>query len=363
MKIGWMHYRMPKEDPVARGFFTVAYHLYEGLKATSNIEVIDLGPTNAYKKHIRRLGLSCIFHFAPPHAFKPVTWAVNHLYTMWEAPVLNPDLIPILQNVNGHLFVPSQFNRATFLKEAGVQAVAVPLGVSRAYMDTNGDRNLMVGPGTGRKRILFVGAPNPRKGYHFLPAAFRLALNGRQNEAQIYIKTMAAKGEPQAEQRPYNDDRMIFDTRDLSIPEMARLYESADVFIFPSLGEGFGLPPLEAMASGCLVVSTRAGGLAEFITHTTAVVIALDKKVPMRYGAEWEAKAPSIESIAFSLKFALDRWGTPGAEAIRRHGIRTARGYHWEKTLALIMSVIIGQPVAIPKELVHEENQILGVSV
>jgi glycosyltransferase involved in cell wall biosynthesis len=47
--------------------------------------------------------------------------------------------------------------------------------------------------------------------------------------------------------------------------ELTALYGAADAFIFPSLYEGFGLPPLEAFACGCPVVSSNATSLAEVV--------------------------------------------------------------------------------------------------
>ena len=49
----------------------------------------------------------------------------------------------------------------------------------------------------------------------------------------------------------------------VSTPELHELYRSASVLAFPSLYEGFGLPPLEAMASGCPVAASRAGSIPE----------------------------------------------------------------------------------------------------
>ncbi|BCW67711.1 hypothetical protein NicSoilB4_24740 [Arthrobacter sp. NicSoilB4] len=46
-------------------------------------------------------------------------------------------------------------------------------------------------------------------------------------------------------------------------PELIELYRKAKCLVFPSLYEGFGLPPLEAMASGCPVASSTAGSLPE----------------------------------------------------------------------------------------------------
>ncbi|MDJ0350968.1 glycosyltransferase family 1 protein [Cryobacterium sp. PH29-G1] len=56
------------------------------------------------------------------------------------------------------------------------------------------------------------------------------------------------------------------DRRGLVEPdELLRLYQSAAALVFPSLYEGFGLPPLEAMASGCPVAASNAGSLPEVV--------------------------------------------------------------------------------------------------
>ncbi len=47
--------------------------------------------------------------------------------------------------------------------------------------------------------------------------------------------------------------------------ELHYIYHSAEVFVFPSLYEGFGIPPLEAMASGCPVVSSNTSSLPEVV--------------------------------------------------------------------------------------------------
>jgi glycosyltransferase involved in cell wall biosynthesis len=46
--------------------------------------------------------------------------------------------------------------------------------------------------------------------------------------------------------------------------DMAAFYNRCDVFVFPSLAEGFGLPALEAMACGCAVITTDCGGVSAF---------------------------------------------------------------------------------------------------
>jgi len=46
--------------------------------------------------------------------------------------------------------------------------------------------------------------------------------------------------------------------------ELEVLYDNCKAFVFPSLYEGFGLPIIEAISRGCIVLSSNAGSLAEF---------------------------------------------------------------------------------------------------
>lgn len=56
--------------------------------------------------------------------------------------------------------------------------------------------------------------------------------------------------------------------------KLAEIYRSADLFLFTSWYEGFGMPPLEAMASGVPVVSTRCGGIEFFMEDDVNAILA-----------------------------------------------------------------------------------------
>jgi glycosyltransferase involved in cell wall biosynthesis len=57
---------------------------------------------------------------------------------------------------------------------------------------------------------------------------------------------------------------------------LRRIYNSCDIFLFPSEREGWGMPPMEAMACGVPVVSTSVGAVPEFITPGISGIIAND---------------------------------------------------------------------------------------
>lgn len=114
-----------------------------------------------------------------------------------------------------------------------------------------------------RRFILFVGTLEPRKNVVRLIEAFR-RLPARMR-AECPLLLAGATGWE-------NDDTLRL-LRECSAfvhhlgyvrnRELALLYNLAEAFVFPSLYEGFGLPPLEAMACGTPVVVSRAGSLPE----------------------------------------------------------------------------------------------------
>jgi glycosyltransferase involved in cell wall biosynthesis len=92
--------------------------------------------------------------------------------------------------------------------------------------------------------------------------------------------------------------------------ELARLYRGAAALVYPSLYEGFGLPVLEAMASGTPVV-TSAGGATEELADGAAVLVdPLD-----------------VESIAAGIGEAVRR-----RDELREAGLERAGRYTWEAT-------------------------------
>jgi glycosyltransferase involved in cell wall biosynthesis len=93
----------------------------------------------------------------------------------------------------------------------------------------------------------------------------------------------------------------------LSRTELARLYASADLFVFPSATETCGLVALEAMASGLPVVAARAGGVVESVHHgLTGLLVepgnaeAFAQGITQLCGDTAERSAMSVAARAFA---------------------------------------------------------------
>ena len=96
---------------------------------------------------------------------------------------------------------------------------------------------------------------------------------------------------------------------------LAILYRLAAVFVFPSLYEGFGLPPLEAMASGTPVVTSNVSSLPEVAGGAAVLVDPYD-----------------VESIVDGIASVLSNPAL--REELRAKGIARARDFSWERSVA-----------------------------
>jgi glycosyltransferase involved in cell wall biosynthesis len=108
------------------------------------------------------------------------------------------------------------------------------------------------------------------------------------------------------------------------VPEetLAALYRLASVFVFPSLYEGFGFPPLEAMASGTPVITSNVSSLPE-VVGDAAVLID-----PMDAGAIADAMADVLGDASLR------------ADLVRR-GHERVRMFSWERSVARVREVYV----------------------
>lgn len=127
--------------------------------------------------------------------------------------------------------------------------------------------------------ILFVGTIEPRKNVARLLRAFDLLKGENKIPHQLVLAGGKGWQDEQIFQTLQNikfSDDIVF-TGYVSAEEKNALYQNASVFIFPSIYEGFGIPPLEAMTWGCPVVCADAASLPEVVGEAAELVDPLEE--------------------------------------------------------------------------------------
>lgn len=109
--------------------------------------------------------------------------------------------------------------------------------------------------------LLAVSSPNAHKNFGRLIEAF----DRLPRDLPIKLRIIGGQNRSFSQQSfQHNTDRVEFLGR-IDDLELAAQYRGATAFVFPSLYEGFGIPPLEAQASGTAVISSNAASMPEVL--------------------------------------------------------------------------------------------------
>jgi GT2 family glycosyltransferase len=249
---------------------------------------------------------------APLDAIKVATWW-NTAAPVWQASVLHGIPVYFVQDIETsyypddertrHAVIDSyrpEFRYMTIsswnrerLRELGLDAELIPPGIDL--------ENFHPLPQVERREdmVLAIGRTNPLKNLPLTLAAWR----GLEQRPELCLFGI----EPELASEP--GMRHVQAPSDEQVNE---LFNEASVFIQTSTHEGFALPPLEAMATGCAVVCTDAHGNRDFCVD----------------GENCLMPEANPDAVGAALARLLD---DPGLrERLGRAGIETARPYAWE---------------------------------
>jgi glycosyltransferase involved in cell wall biosynthesis len=171
--------------------------------------------------------------------------------------------------------------------------------------------------------ILFVGTIEPRKNLLTLLKAFEEILRSTSLRPQLVIcgREGWLTGELFSYVRESGlEDHLRF-TGYLTDEDLCALYSSCRAFVYPSLYEGFGLPPLEAMACGAPVITSNIPAITETIGTTAARLIT---------PTDTQALARSIIEL-FENENERRR--------LSSNGLQRASQFSWERTARLTLEV------------------------
>lgn len=248
----------------------------------------------------------------------------NQVVTMHDASVFaDPDwfsrwfhilyrfLLPALGRKVKKVLTVSNFSKAEIVKYGIAPQEKIDvilLGCNSKFNPSNFTRpNNFV----GSPYILTIGSRNPRKNIKRLIAAWGSLSPEVKGKRKLVVVGEGA--------RVFSSERLGDIPRDVVFismveeEELAPLYSQAEAFIFPTLYEGFGLPPLEAMACGCPVVVSHVASLPEVCGD-----------------AAYYVDPYSVESIADGIYKVLTDNNL--RQALIRRGLEQVKLFSWEKS-------------------------------
>lgn len=192
--------------------------------------------------------------------------------------------------------------------EKSDRVVAIPEGVSDRYEPASR-------PARDHKLILYVGRMDPYKNVPGLLTAFDRVL--RDDTVPVRLRIIGPADERYPQARDMIETKGLHEHIDwpgyVSGEELKQAYQEADVFVLPSLYEGFGLPVLEAMACGTPVVCSNRASLPEVAGDAALLVDPEDT----------DALTDAIRTVLTDAN---------RAEALRIKGLDRAAHFSWQRT-------------------------------
>lgn len=184
----------------------------------------------------------------PRHSSKAVYY-VLHDQSLSDAHFVDPGLLSETYQNHDHKIALSH-RTADGLRMKGISSEAViPAGIAETIFHPGGraERN-------GMSILAYYSPGEPRKGSNGVLQMLRAV-------SKCYRVAVSLLTPPGVRARGFVTHS------NLSEQALADLYRSHSIFLFPSTLEGFGLPPLEAMACGCAIIATKVGAVEEYAQH------------------------------------------------------------------------------------------------
>jgi glycosyltransferase involved in cell wall biosynthesis len=230
-------------------------------------------------------------------------------------------LVPKIVKKSRVVFTISENSKRDIVKFTGIKEDKIKVlycGISEIFLYPSKHRSdILERLGLKHQEYLMaVSSLDPRKNFKKLIESFF------ETNIEIPLVIVGSKGKVfgDAGISNYDSSRIIF-TGYISDEDLKQLYKSSLCFVYPSLYEGFGIPPLEAMASGCATIVANTSSLPEVCSDASLYVDPYDS----------QSIASAIKNIIYdeSLRSSLVM---KGFENVKR--------FSWELTAAKALKEI-----------------------
>lgn len=257
--------------------------------------------------------------YTPPH---PGTWARRHPlqatlgFSMWEDSLLPHSFDAGLRDADA-VAVPSRFCQQLFqdrIDDLGLEKTVhyVPLGVDAE--DAPIKRTFQRGQQPFTVIHSASRSSEPRKGADVAYAAFKKAF-GDQEDVKLVLRSRLNSFHDE----PMNDMRVTFMPGSITDEARTAIYHRAHVLLYPSRGEGFGLIPLEAIATGLPAIVSDGSALSEYrdLFHPIPTRPAPSEiSVAIQPKSEGEWHEPDVDAAAAQLRRIYENYEPAAAAAM-----------------------------------------------
>ena len=280
----------------------------------------------------------------------------NVQWTVFEStriPSLLMNVLPLADSV----WVPSTWGQETLIAHGidSDRVAVVPEGV-----DTDQFHPYARPSNLGRPfRFLFVGKYEQRKSCNEVIQAFARAWNNNPT-VELVIKTnyFVDHGPTQADLEKYIQDQGITNVRVFwgEAENLTDFYRNCDVFVLPSKGEGWGLPIIEAAASGMPIISTFYSGHREYLQHISNSTIPVDYELgPIECpeyrrfypepGNNWGLWAnPDVGHLAECMMLSKNHWEFLAQNALNNSKVIRTQ-FSWENSVNSALTTLQTQGI------------------
>lgn len=228
------------------------------------------------------------------------------------------------------LITVSDYSKKDIVKSLGfpeknIRVIPPAIDHSMYYRKPSANNSILVKYGLSEsyKILLYVGSERPRKNLPRLLESVRYLKSKIENVKLVKIGNAQMPGARQeliflAKQLGIEDDILFLDQ--VSESDLVDFYNIADVFIFPSLYEGFGMPPLEAMACGCPVITSNVTSLPEVVGNAALTI-----------------EPTNIEDMANAMYRVLTEENLK--EELVQNGYNRAKEFTWENSAQKLLQL------------------------
>lgn len=199
--------------------------------------------------------------------------------------------------------------------------------------------------------FLHIGGDSKRKNAQLVVDAFLELFDGKEEfklilkynhfcHAEVYLdgRLLPASQHPQILSIPQNFD----------VNQMINLYHKANCLVYPTSGEGFGMIPFEAMATGLPTIVTNATGCKDFAKYGIPLEASFEAAEynSYQYGTDTGLWAtPDIDDVIAAMENVVNEY-----DLFKKHAVRSAKIIHQEHSWSSVADMIIARYEAFEKK-------------